>query len=293
MTARANWKGFLEIGALSCPVALYTAASTAERVSFHMLNRRTGNRLQRLFVDRDTGKEVPREEQVKGFEIATDDYVLLEPEEIAAAAPVSDKTMSVAAFVPCNEIDDLYLDRPYYLAPDGKVAQEAFAALRAGLIEKKVAALARAVLFRRVRTLLLRPEGAGMIATTLNFDYEVRAAKDAFRDLKAFKPNREMLDLARHIISTKAGHFDPSAFDDRYEAALVELVKAKQEGRTIAAPKRKAPGKVVDLMEALRQSAGQGAAKPAKKTAAKQAGKPAAGRSAAKKSAAEPRRKAG
>lgn len=282
MSSRASWKGFLEIGALSCPVALHTAASTSERVSFHMLNRKTGNRLQRLFVDPDSGREVPREEQVKGFEVAPDDYVLLEPEEIAAATPVSDKTLAIASFVPCGEIDDLYLDRPYYLAPDGRVALEIFAALRAGMVEKKVAALASAVLFRRVRTLLLRPEGAGMIATTLNFDYEVRAAKEAFRGLKPFKPKGEMLDLARHIITTKAGHFDPAAFDDRYEAALVELVKAKQEGRAIAAPKRKAPSKVVDLMEALRQSAGQGAA----------ATKKPAARSARPKTAA-PRRKAG
>jgi DNA end-binding protein Ku len=279
---RANWKGFLKVAELVCPVALYTAVSSSDRISLHILNRDTGHRVKRLYVDSETGKPVPSEEQVKGYAIADNEYVVLEPEEIAAATPQSDKTMSVDAFVENDAIDDVYFDRPYYLAPSDKPAEEAFALIREGLRSKGVAALAQAVLFRRVRTLLIRPEGQGLIATTLNFDYEVRSAEQAFEDVPPMKIKGEMLDLAKHIIGTKKGTFDPSKFEDRYEAALAALVKAKIEGKELPKrPARKAEN-VVDLMEALRQSAGvkQKAAAAKKKVAAK-------------KKTEAPRRKAG
>ncbi len=281
MAPRAIWKGFLKVGELVCPVALYTAISTSERVSLHMLNRKTGHRLHRQFVDRETGEEVEREDQVKGYQTGPDDYVVLDPEEIAAAVPQSDKTLAVESFIPCDQVDDLYFDRPYYLAPSGTGADKAYEVLREGLRKKKVAALASAILFRRVRTLLIRASGDGLIATTLNFDYEVRPAKDAFADIPVIKIKKEMLDLARHIIETKAGTFDPSSFEDKYEAALVDLVQAKMEGRTIKPPKAPAQGKVVDLMDALRRSAdankAKATAKPVKSRATKTAvKKPAA-----------------
>lgn len=267
MAPRASWKGFLKIGELVCPVALHTAASTSERISFHMLNRATGNRLRREFVDSKTGKPVERDEQVKGYETGSGDYIVLEPEEIAAAVPDSDKTLDVEAFIACAEIDDLYFDKPYYLAPAERHAEEAFVLIRDGMAAKKVAAIAQTVLFRRLRTVLIRPHGLGLIATTLNYDYEVRSAEEAFSDIPALRLKGEMLELAEHIIETKSGRFDPSGFDDRYDAALAEVVKAKIEGRKIRPARPKAEGKVVDLMEALRQSAG----KPARR-------KPAAGR---------------
>lgn len=255
MATRALWKGHLSVGELSCAVALYAAATTSDRVSFHIVNRKTGNRVRREYVDEETGKPVDRDDQVKGYETSKGNYVLLEPDEIAAAVPESDKTLAVESFVPCDEVDTVYFDKPYFVAPADEAAEEAFAVMREGMRKKKVVALARAVLFRRVRTLLIRPRGCGLLANTLNFDYEVRAADDAFDAVPEMKIKGEMLDLARHIIDTKSGTFDPSAFDDRYDAALAELVKAKAEGREIEKPKRKREGKVIDLMEALRESA--------------------------------------
>lgn len=293
MAPRAQWKGFLKFGEVSCAVALYTATSTSDRISFHTLNRATGNRVRREFIDSETGKPVPREDQIKGYEINKDDYIALEPDEIAAAVPESDKVLRVEAFLACSDIDDVYFDRPYYLAPSARASQEAFALIREGMRRKQVAAIARTVLFRRLRTVLIRAHGKGLIATTLNFDYEVRSAKDAFDDVPAMTIKGEMLDLARHIIDTKEGTFDASEFDDRYEAALTELVKAKIEGKAI--PKRKAPKveKVADLMEALRQSAGMGGKAGQKKASAKSGTarrKTAKSRSSA---AAQSQRKAG
>jgi DNA end-binding protein Ku len=275
MAARANWKGVLKIGEVTCPVALYTAASTAERIAFHILNRKTGHRVHREFVDAETGKPVEAKQQVKGYETGAGDYIPFEPEEIEKAVPEADKTLDVEAFVPCDQVDDVYFDRPYYLAPATPAGADAFALIRDGIAKAKVAAVARTVLFRRVRSVLIRADGAGLIAHTLEFDYEVRSAEDAFGELPASKADDEMLDLALHIIKKKAGRFDPEKFDDRYDAALLELVKAKMEDRKIEAPKPPEPTKPPDLMEALRQSVeevGARAAKPkgpARKTAAK------------------------
>ncbi|WP_029352088.1 Ku protein [Bosea sp. 117] len=302
MAPRANWKGFLKIAELTCPVALYTAASTSERIAFHTINRATGHRVQRQFVDSETGKPVERDEQVKGYEVSDGEYVVLEPDEVASAVPESDKTLAVSAFVPCGEIDDVYFDRPYYLAPSNAAAHEAFVLIREGLRAAKVAAVAQAVLFRRVRTLLVRAQGEGLVATTLNFDYEVRPAREAFDVVPDMKIAGEMLELAEHIIRTKAGSFDPAAFDDRYEAALADLVKAKLEGRAITPPPARKREKVVDLMAALRESAGlagkapaKGAAKSARSGKVAPKGKAASRKAAARASpakAAATRRKA-
>jgi DNA end-binding protein Ku len=283
---RASWKGYLKIAEVTCPVALYAAASSAERIALHLINRKTGHRVHRQFIDAVTGKPVEREDQVKGYEVDKDEYVVLEPEEILAAVPESDKTLSVSAFIATSEVDDVYFDRPYYLGPSDRSAEEAFALIREGLRAADVSAVAQTVLFRRVRTMLIRADGAELAATTLNYDYEVRAAEDAFADVPSIKIKGEMLELAKHIIDTKRGAFDPAAFHDRYEAALAELVKAKLEGRAIEAPKPPKPQRAADLMTALRESAGLGPggpSGPARK-------KPTARRAAA--ATASPRRKA-
>ncbi len=280
MAPRAIWKGVFKVAEITCPVALYTAASTSERISFHMLNRKTGNRVHRQFVDEVTGKPVEKEDQVKGYDRGDGDYIVLEPEEIAEAIPDSDKVLDVATFLPCDEIDDLYLDRPYYVTPSTPVAAEAFSLIRDAMARRDAAALARTVIFRRMRSILIRPHEAGMVATTLHFDYEVRPAQSAFDDIPKLKIEGEMLELAEHIIRTKAGRFDPKAFDDRYESALAELVKAKIEGRTIKPAKRPEPAKVVNLLDALRQSAKAGQTSGVKSTAKRKPVK------------AEPRRKA-
>lgn len=285
MAPRANWKGFLKIAEVNCPVALYTAASTSERIAFHTLNRATGHRIHRRFVDGETGKPVEHDDQVKGYEVSSGEYIVLEPEEVSAAVPQSDKTLAVSTFIGCNEIDDVYFDKPYYLAPSDRHAEEAFALIREGMRAKKVAALAQTVLFRRVRTLLIRAHGPGLVATTLKYDYEVRSSKDAFAEVPDLTIKGEMLQLAEHIINTKKGKFDPSEYDDRYEEALAELVKAKLEGRSLEVRKAPPPKKVVDLMAALRESAGMTKKQPARGS------KPKA--PAAKPKAEAPRRKAG
>lgn len=252
---RASWKGYIKFGEVSCPVALYTATSSSERIAFNTLNRKTGNRVSREFIDSETGKVVERDDQVKGYEVEDGRYVIFEPEEVAAIVPESDKTLKIGSFIPCAQIDTTYFDKPYYLTPD-KMGLEAFVTLRDGMKQAKVAALATTVLFRRLRTVLIRPHGKGLIASTLNFDYEVRSAAEAFEDLPDLKIEGEMLELAEHIIGTKKGTFDASTFDDRYEDAVAELVKAKIEGRTLPKKKKVKAAKAVDLLQALRESAG-------------------------------------
>jgi DNA end-binding protein Ku len=252
---RAQWKGFVKFGEVTCGVALYTAASVSDRITFNTINKATGNRVNRVFIDSDTEQPVPKEAQTKGFEIENGQYLIIDPDEIAAAIPESDKTLEIEAFIPCADVDDVYFDKPYYLTPD-KMGSDAFSALRDGMKKSKVAAIARTVLFRRMRTVLIRPHGKGLIATTLNYDYEVRSSKQAFEDMPKIKIEGEMLDLAKHIISTKKGEFDPSAFDDRYEAALEELVKAKIEGKAVPKRKKVEVSKPNDLLSALRESAG-------------------------------------
>lgn len=271
MAPRAQWKGYLKVDEIGCAIALYSAASTAERTSFHTINRKTGNRVKRIFVDEKTEKPVDRDDQVKGYETDKGSYIILEPDEIAAVIPDSDKTLRVENFIPCNAVDTVYFDKPYYIAPADDASEDAFRLIRDGMRQKSVAALATAVLFRRVRHLMLRPHGHGIVANTLNFDYEVRSAEEAFADAPTPKVKKQMVELAGHIIETMRGEFDPAAVEDRYEAALAELVKAKIEGRPIKAPKRRKEGKVVDLMEALQKSAemaGKTKAKPRAKSKA-------------------------
>lgn len=291
MAPRANWKGFLRLGELSCPIALYTATSTSERISFHTLNRQSGNRVRREYVDAETGKPVPKEEQIKGYETAPGEYVLLEPEDVAAAVPVSDKKLTIEHFVGPGEVDDIYLDKPYYLAPAGAAAEDAYGLIREGMRSKRVCALARAVLFRRVRTLLLRPVEKGLLAFTLNFDYEVRSAREVFSDIGSYDLPDEMRDLARHIIDTKGGHFSPGEFHDRYETALAELIRAKAAGKAL--PKRaiQPQTNVVNLLEALRKSAGVSRSSAATKQRAAASTKRGARKTAPKKAAPRSRRR--
>jgi DNA end-binding protein Ku len=269
VSARAIWKGHLSIGDVGCAVALYSAIDAQEKTSFHIINRETGNRVRRQYVDEDTGRLVEKDDLVKGYDQSDGRTVILEAEEIREAVPDSDKRLEMSAFLPCAKIDTLYLERPYFLAPADAQSVEAYDLIRDSMEATKVAAIAQTVLFRRVRSVLIRPQGRGLIATTLNYDYEVRDPGEIFGDIPKVKIDPEMLDLARHIIETKMGSYDPSAFEDRYEEALAELVRAKIAGRKPKKlPKRKAEN-VTSLLDALRKSAG---------TAAKGKSKPAADR---------------
>jgi DNA end-binding protein Ku len=288
MAPRANWKGHLKLGLVTCPVALYTAASESERISFHTLNRKTGHRIQRQFVDSDTGKLVERDSQVKGYEVGKGDYVVLTDEDIEDAIPESTRTIGVEAFIPADEMDEAFLDKPYYLAPTDRTGQEAFVLIRRAMAEKKVVGIARTMLFRRCRVLMLRPTGRGLTATTLHFDYEIRSAGETFKEIPKLDLSKEMVDLAKHIISTKRGKFDPSKLDDRYESAVADLIRAKQQGKEIKAPPKPAHGgNVVNLLDALRKSAGAKAASPRKAPAERKK------TTAKRPAAATPRRKAG
>lgn len=294
---RANWKGYIRFGEVACAVALYTATSSSERIAFTTLNRKTGHRVSRAYIDSETGEPVERDDQVKGYEVEDGRYVIFEPEEVAAVVPDSDKTLRISSFIPCSQIDTTYFDKPYYLAPD-KAGLEAFLTLRDGMKQAKVAAIATTVLFRRLRTVLIRPHGKGLIASTLNFDYEVRSAAEAFEDLPDLKIEGEMLELAEHIIGTKRGSFDASTFDDRYEEAVAELVKAKIEGRALPKTKKAKPAKSFDLLQALRESAGVKSGGKTSKRKAANANRGASRTKAAKgetksKSAKAPSRRAG
>ena len=294
MTAhRAQWKGHLKVGALTCEVGLYTAASTSERISLHMVNEKTGNRLKREFVDSETDEVVEREHQVKGFETDAGDHILIDPEEVASVIPESDKMLEAEAFIACKDVDDIYFDKPYYLVPTGEEAIASFGSIRDALARTNTTAIARTVLFRRMRTVLIRPHGKGLIATTLNFDYEVQSSEDAFKDVTEVKVEGEMLDLAKHIIDTKIGEFDPGETDDRYETALAALVTAKAEGRSIPKSKPLKVSRPNDLLKALRESAGMqedGGRKP--KAANTNSGKRKPAASSAKSQGKSTRKKA-
>lgn len=261
MARRASWKGHLKFDGLSCGIALYSALNTTDGISFHIINRKTGNRVQRQFIDSETEEPVDRDEQVKGYRLSDGDYVMVGPEELAALMPDSDKVFHIKGFLPSADIDHLYLDRVYHLSPADAVDEETLVMFARSLERNKVAALAHAVLFRKNRILLIRADDGVLTATTLHFDYEVRSEKAAFKGIPDIKFDAEMLELAGHIIEMRAGKFDPADYSDRYEDALAELVKAKMEGREI---KRRAPEKtdnVIDLKEALRLSAKQKSAK--------------------------------
>jgi DNA end-binding protein Ku len=268
MAARASWKGYLKLSLVSCAVQLYPASTAKERVSFHMLNRETGHRLKRLLVDSETGDPVESENQIKGYEIGKRQYIQIEDEEIESVAIESSHTIDIESFVPRAEIDETYLDSPYYLAPDGKVAEEAFAVIRDAMREKNVVGLGRVVLYRRERIVMLEPREKGLVAITLRYPYEVRADDEVFDHIPEVKVDDDTLDLATHIIERKLTHFDPSRFEDRYQNALLEIIKAKAGHKPIKrAPEAPPPSNVVSLMDALRKSvaAEGGAAGPARR----------------------------
>lgn len=253
MVSRANWKGFLKLSLVSCGIALFPATSTRERIRFNIINRETGNRVRYRQVDAETGEDVPEEDRVKGYKAADGSYVLLEPKELDEVALESTHTIEIELFVPRKEIDEIYFDTPFYLAPDDNVGLEAFSVIRDAMRATSLVGLARVVLYNHEQLLMLEPLGKGIKATALRYQDDVRDAKDYFPDIKDVKVPKDMLELAEHILKTKRGHFDPGKFSDRYEDALKTLIKAKQAGKPApAAPPR--PSNVINLMDALRRS---------------------------------------
>jgi DNA end-binding protein Ku len=251
---RSTWKGYLKLSLVSCAVALYNATSTSERVSFNTLNRKTGNRLKQNLVDSVSGEPVDTADRVKGYQVSKGQFVLVEDTDLEGLKIESAKTIEIETFVPQAEVDQIYLDSPYYLAPDDKVAEEAFAVIRDAMIRKEMVGIGRVVLNRRERMLMLEPRGRGMLATTLRYPYEVRQDGEYFADITDVKLPAEMLDIAQEIIGRKSGHFEPDKFTDRYEEAVVGMLRAKQAGQAFAVPETEAPANVVNIMDALKRS---------------------------------------
>ena len=291
---RSSWKGYLKLSLVSCAVALYNASSSSERVSFNTPNRKTGNRLKQNLVDSVSGEPVDTADRVKGYQVSKGQYVMVEDDELEALKLESTKTIDIETFVPQAEVDQIYVDSPYYLAPDDKVAEEAFAVIREAMTKKKMVGIGRIVLARRERMLMLQPRDKGMLATTLRYPYEVRQGGEVFDEIGDVKLPAEMLDIAQEIINRMTGHFEPDTFTDRYEEAVVGMLKAKQAGQTFSVPEPAAPANVVNIMDALKKSlevaGGDGAVRrpraPSKKADEAPAAKEAVRKPVAKKPAA-------
>lgn len=300
MAGRAYWKGYLRLSLVSAPVKLYSAtASAASRVSFNMIHKETRNRVNMKYHDPELG-EVDRSDLVKGYQFEKDKYVIVTPEELEEIQIESSKTIDIDGFVNESDIDPIYLDTPYYVAPDGPVAEETYAVILKAMQETKKVAVARIVLSGRERLVAIQPkrEGKeqGFVMTTLRTGKEVKEAADAFEDLKV-KIAPDMLSMARQIITQKEIEFDPRAFVDRYEEAVLTLVKSKIAGGEPVITKVPERGNVINLMDALKRSieeerrppapsvgkAARGGESAKKKPATKPAAKPARGKAAKKK----------
>ncbi|WP_315792540.1 Ku protein [Bradyrhizobium sp. SZCCHNRI1002] len=304
MARRANWKGFLRLSLVTCPVALYPATSESEKISFNQLNRQTGYRIKYLKVDAETGDEVPNEDIVKGYELDKGQYIEVSKEELEEIALESTRAIEIDQFVDRADIDPRSLIRPYYLRPDGKVGNDAFAVIRETIREMDKVAIGRVVLTNREHIIALESMDKGLVGTLLRYPYEVRSEQEYFEDIQDVKLTKDMLDLAGHIVNQKAGRFEPEKFEDHYETALIDLINQKRAGKPITPKEKPAATNVVDLMEALRRSVGKEtapakAAKPSNKPRKATSGQkemlmPIAGKKpkeAAKKPATRPQRK--
>src|ERR1700675_4898974 len=279
MAPRANWKGFLRLSLVTCPVALYPATSDTEKVSFNQINRKTGHRIKYVKVDADTGEEVSSEDIMKGYKVDTDTYIEVSKDELENIALESNRTIEIDEFVPKSDIDPRYLIRPYYLVPDGKVGHDALAVIRETIRNMDMVAIGRVVLTNREHIISLEPMSKGLVGTLLRYPYEVRDEKEYFDEIQDVKVTKDMLDLARHIVEQKSGSFEPEAFQDHYESALTDLIDKKRSG--VRLPAKAAPktsGNVINLMDALKRSlANDKQDAPAAKAKGKKAGKAASG----------------
>jgi DNA end-binding protein Ku len=252
---RPYWKGYLKLSLVSCPIALYTATSPGERVAFRQINKKTGNRLRQQLFDEGTGEPIDPDDKGRGYEVDKGVYLRVDDEELEAIAIESSHTIDIDCFVPKSEIDERYIDSPYYLVPENKIALEAFAVIRDAMRDKNMVALGRVVLSKRERVVMLQPWGKGLLGTALRYPYEVRDEATYFGDIAEIQIPKDMLALAEHILESKEAKFDPSKFHDRYEEAIVTMLNEKKAGMPIA--KQRPMPRIVagtDLMAALRQS---------------------------------------
>jgi DNA end-binding protein Ku len=270
---RAYWKGSLKLSLVSCPVVLYPATTSVDKTRFHMINKETGNRLKQQMVDSETGDVVESDQKGRGYELKKGEYVEVEKDELEAVQIESNHTIDIDSFVPKEEIDERYINHPYYIAPDGKAGIDAFAVIRDAMKDKDRVALARIVLTNREYIIAIEPWGKGLLGITLRYPYEVRDEDDYLGDIKNPKISKDMVELASHILDSKAAHFDPSKFKDEYETALKSLVRRKAAGKPVKATEREEkPDNVISLMDALKQSLkGKGSTKRAAHAPARRA----------------------
>jgi DNA end-binding protein Ku len=297
MATRPTWQGYLRLSLVSCPVALYTATARTGDVHFNMLHKETMNRIRMIPTDPETGP-VERSEIVKGYEIEKGHYVVITDEEIKNVRLPTTRTLDIEKFVDLEDIDRLYWNDPYFLTPDGDMAVEAFTVIREAMEKSGKVALGRLVMHQRERLMALEPRERGILAYSLRSNREVKDAKEVFSRIPDEKPNPQMVDIAARIIDQLEGPFDPSKFNDRYEDALRELIKEKEKGHGVRKVEEPQEAEVIDLMEALKRSLGQGGerrkAAPRAAASSKESGKKApakkpAAKSAAKKPAAKKR----
>ncbi|MER9894747.1 Ku protein [Mesorhizobium sp. M0119] len=287
MAPRASWKGYLKLSLVSCPVRLYPATSASERISFNQLHKKTHNRINMKPVDPELGL-VERSDLVKGYEYEDKQYIIIDDTDLDAVRIESNHTMNIEAFVDEHSVDVIYQDAPYYLAPDGAMAEETFAVLREAMRKSGKLAIARLVLSSRERVVTIGARENGMFVCTLRNPNEVRGTAEYFGNIPAGNPDPEMLQLAEALIKQKETTFDPKNYEDRYEIALMAMIREKLKGHKpiiAAAPER---GNVINLMDALKASLSQSAKPPAKsKSKADEAAKPAAKAKSAKGGAKE------
>ncbi len=284
MAPRASWKGYLKLSLVSCPVRLYTATSTSERIAFNLLHKDTHNRVAMKPVDPELG-QVERSDLVKGYQYEKNQYVILDESDFEKVKIESTDTIAVEAFVDQGSIDVLYDDTPYFLAPDGPIAEETFVVLREAMKKTGKTAVARVVMSNRERVVSIDVRDKGMLMQTLRRPQEVRKSSDYFDDIPEKGIDKEMLQLAEKLIEQKTKPFDPAAYTDRYEEGLMEIIRAKIAGEQpvmAAAPER---GKVINLMDALKKSLAD------EKPPAPSKGRKAAGQKAAANAKATPKRK--
>ena len=294
MAPRPAWKGYLKLSLVTCAVELSGATTQSEKVSFRTLNRQTGNAVRRQYMDSANGKPVNEKSEVRGYEVEKDEFLIIEDEDIEAVQIESSHTLSLDSFVEKADVDPVYIEKPYYLTPADKVSEEAFAVIRQALEDKKMAGLARIVLYQRERPCLIEPFGKGMLLTTLRYGDTVRQAEEAYDGIDKAKPDQDLLELAIRTIERKKGKFDPATFEDRYEKAVLDLIKSrKKSGKKVAVREtEEKPSNVINLFDALKKSLAAGERKGADKEESKEEPTKAPAKKPAQRKKASPRKKA-
>jgi DNA end-binding protein Ku len=258
MAAPAFWKGYLKLSLVTCPVALMPALSESAKVRFHTLNRDTGNRIESRFIDAVTEKPVDEDDEVKGYQSGEDRFVMLEDKEIDAVALESTHTIDIDLFAPSESIDWIWYDKPHYLVPDDPVGEEAFSVIREAMTATGTVGVARLVLYRRERAVMLVPRDKGIILWTLRYGDEVREAEIYFGDIKVAKPQAKSKSLVMRLIDERSKPWSPAMVADPVQERLLDIIASKKKKKSTSSagpkPETRPGGKLISIVDALRQS---------------------------------------